>query len=91
MRVKLKGLPGNPAGINAVLRLQFKNHQGPAREIHAGSGYCSQDSLTQVMATPEKPVSIWVRWPGGHVTTTPLPDSLKEIMLDREGKIVSSK
>ena len=91
LRVKLKGPPGNPAGINAVLRLQFKDHQGPAREIHAGSGYCSQDSLTQVLATPEKPVSVWVRWPGGHVTTTPVPEGAKEIILNNEGKTVSNK
>jgi hypothetical protein len=91
LRVKLKGAPGNPAGINAVLRLQFQDRQGPAREIHAGSGYCSQDSLTQVMATPEKPVSIWVRWPGGHVTTTPVPANAREITLDSQGKIVSNR
>jgi enediyne biosynthesis protein E4 len=91
LRVKLKGLPGNPAGINAVLRLIFKDHKGPAREIHAGSGYCSEDSLTQVMATPEKPVSIWVRWPGGRVMTTPIPDGAREIVIDTQGKVVSNK
>jgi len=91
LRVRLKGPPGNPAGINAVMRLQFKDHQGPAREVHAGSGYWSQDSLTQVLGTPEKPLSIWVRWPGGHVTTTPIPENAKEITLTSEGRITSSK
>jgi len=91
LRVKLKGLPGNPSGINAVLRLQFKDHHGPAREIHAGSGYWSQDSLTQVMATPSKPEGLWVRWPGGRVTTTPIPANVREITVDAEGKLVSSR
>jgi len=91
LRVRLKGPPGNPAGINAVLRLQFKDHQGPAREIHAGSGYWSQDSLTQVLAAPEKPVGIWVRWPGGRVATAPLPENAKEITLDSGGKILSAR
>lgn len=90
LRVKLKGPPGNPAAIGAVLRLQFKNRQGPAREIHAGSGYWSQDSSTQVMATPQKPEAIWVRWPGGRVTTTPVPENAKAVTLDVEGKLVSS-
>jgi hypothetical protein len=91
LRVKLKGPVGNPAGLGAVLRLQFKDRQGPAREIHAGSGYWSQDSLTQVMATPVPADSIWIRWPGGRVTTTPLPSNAKEIMVDAEGKLPASR
>ncbi|HEU0038010.1 MAG TPA: ASPIC/UnbV domain-containing protein, partial [Verrucomicrobiae bacterium] len=91
LRVKLKGVAGNPSGIGAVMRLQFKTHQGPAREIHAGSGYWSQDSLTQVLATPEKPESIWIRWPGGRGTTTAVPAAAKEITIDSEGKLVSSR
>ena len=91
LRVKLKGLPGNPAGINAVMRLQFKDHQGPAREIHGGSGYWSQDSLTQVLATPTAPESLWVRWPGGRVTTTPVPSQAKEITVDAQGKLLSTR
>ena len=69
LRVKLKGPPGNPAGIGAVLWLGFGQKQGPAREIHAGSGYWSQDSAVAVMATPQPPTHVWVRWPGGKVTS----------------------
>jgi len=86
LRVKLKGAPGNPAGIGAVLRLQFKDRLGPAREIHAGSGYWSQDSLVQVLATPAKPETLWVRWPGGRVSTTPIPPNTSELRVDTEGK-----
>lgn len=91
LRVRMKGPAGNPAGIGAVLRLQFAGRQGPAREIHAGSGYWSQDSLTQVLATPARPERIWVRWPGGRVTTTPVPANAKEVTVDADGKLVSSR
>jgi hypothetical protein len=91
LRVKLLGPSGNPAGIGAVMRLIFKDHQGPAREIHAGSGYWSQDSLTQVLATPTQPESLWVRWPGGRVTTTPISTGAKEITVSAEGKLISNR
>jgi hypothetical protein len=91
LRVKLKGAPGNTAAIGAVLRLQFNNRQGAARELHAGSGYWSQDSLTQVMPTPEKPDSLWVRWPGGRVTTTPVPANAKQLTVNSEGKVINTR
>lgn len=91
LRVRLKGLAGNPAGIGAMMRLLFKDRQGPAREIHAGSGYWSQDSLTQVLATPSQPQKLWVRWPGGRVTTTAIPPTAKEVLVDSEGKLVSQR
>ena len=91
LRVRLKGPPGNPSGIGAVMRLVFPERQGPAREIHAGSGYWSQDSLTQVLAAPSPPDRLWVRWPGGRITTTPIPARTREIMVDGEGKLVSSR
>lgn len=88
LRVKLKGPPGNPDGINALLRLQFKDRLGPAREIHGGSGYWSQDSYTQIMATPIPPEGIWIRWPGGRVTQTPVPPQAKEITVNTEGQLL---
>src|SRR5204863_1697229 len=39
LRVRLKGTAGNPAGVGAVLRAKFRDRYGPAREVHAGSGY----------------------------------------------------
>jgi len=91
LRVKLQGPPGNPVGVNAVMRLRFNDSQGPAREVHSGSGYWSQDSYTQVLATPSPPQSLWIRWPGGKVTTTPVPAGAKEVIVDTEGKLVSSR
>src|SRR6185503_16956526 len=50
LRVRLKGPAGNLKGIEAQLRLTVGQQQGPLREIHAGSGYWSQDSAVQVMS-----------------------------------------
>jgi enediyne biosynthesis protein E4 len=91
LRVRLRGTAGNPDGINAVVRLQYKDSQGPAREIHAGSGYWSQDSLVQVMATSKPPEGVWVRWPGGKVTTTPVPANAREVTIDQDGKCILGK
>jgi len=79
LRVRLVGPPGNPTGVGATIRLKFGERLAPAREIHAGSGYWSQDSPVQVMAMPEPPTQIWVRWPGGKVTTNELPKGALEI------------
>jgi len=81
LRVRLLGPPGNPTGIGAQVRLIFGSRSGPVREIHGGSGYFSQDSAIIVLSVPETPSSIWVRWPGGKVTTTKLSDSPKLVSI----------
>lgn len=83
LRVRLRGAPGNLDGIGAQLRMVFAKGRGPIRELHAGSGYWSQDWLTPILATPEKPVAVWVRWPGGQVTTTKIPPGAKEIIIEK--------
>ena len=65
----------------------YKNGSGPAREIHAGSGYWSQDSAVQIMGLREKPVGISVHWPGGKVTNSDLPKKAREITIDLKGNI----
>lgn len=85
LRVRLRGPAGNPAGFGAVIRLDFGEALGAAREIHAGSGYWSQDSAVQVMATPESPKRIRVRWPGGKTITTDIPNGAKEIAVSMGG------
>src|SRR6266480_3005192 len=79
LRVRLKGPAGNPRGIGAQLRLMFGQRAGAVRELHAGSGYWSQDSAVQVLGTPESPTRIWIRWPGGKSTTSPIPAEAKEL------------
>jgi hypothetical protein len=52
LRVRLVGTSGNPDAAGAVLRLMHGAQAGPAREVHAGSGYWSLDGSVQVMALP---------------------------------------
>ncbi|HEV8523243.1 MAG TPA: FG-GAP-like repeat-containing protein, partial [Terriglobales bacterium] len=65
LRVRLKGPPGNPTGVGAALRLEYAEGKGPIREVHAGSGYGSQDGAVQVLGMSQVPTGLWVRWPGG--------------------------
>ncbi len=87
LRVRLLGPPGNPDGIGAKLRLRFQAHAGPVREIHAGSGYWSEDGAVQVLAIPEEPIGIEVQWPGGKRSSSPLPKAARQITVDTAGKV----
>jgi hypothetical protein len=89
LRVRLAGPPGNPDGIGALMRLKFKDGYGPARELHAGSGYWSQDSLGAVLGRPSEPAEIEVRWPGGKVTTAAVPAGSRELRVQVDGAIRS--
>jgi hypothetical protein len=90
LRVRLKGPPGNPQAVGAVLRLKAGDRFGPAREVHAGSGYWSQDGAVQVlsMGSAAGPADgVWVRWPGGKTTTHPIPANAREVTLDPAGGV----
>jgi len=87
LRVRLKNTGLNDRAIGATLRLKFGTREGPAREIHAGSGYWSSDSVVQVMATPEPPTQVRVRWPAGRETTSDVPQGAKEITVDSTGAV----
>ena len=63
LRVRLLGNSGNPSAVGAAMRLFFETGPGPVREIHAGSGYWSQDGAIQVVAALKPAKQIWVRWP----------------------------
>lgn len=86
LRIRLAGPPGNRDGVGATIRLVYENGIGPAREIHLGSGYWSQDSMVQVMGMRDKVKDVWVRWPGGKTTNTPLPVGANEVTVDVNGK-----
>jgi hypothetical protein len=77
LRVRLAGPAGNPQGVGAAVRLLFGDRPGPMREVQAGLG--SQDSAVLVLAAPEQPTALWVRWPGGRITTTPIPAGAKSV------------
>ena len=85
VRVALRGPKENPDAIGAVMRLSFGERSGPAREIHAGSGYWSQDATTFVLATPTAPTSLRVRWPGGKSQDWPWPAGAKSIEVSADG------
>jgi len=91
LRVRLKGPPGNPFGIGGIIRLQFGARLGPAREVHAGSGYWSQDSPVQVLGCPEPPSKIQVLWPGGSITRSDIPPRSREIAIDTRGQLTVSR
>ena len=87
LRVRLAGDSGNGVGIGCTLRLGDGKSWGPAREVHGGSGYWSQDSVVQVMSTVGNPAQIQVRWPGGRVTTGAIPAQAHEIRVHVDGQI----
>ncbi|MCH8125270.1 ASPIC/UnbV domain-containing protein [candidate division KSB1 bacterium] len=87
--IQLVDSNGNIAGIGATIRIKFANHYGPAREIHAGSGYWSQDSMIQVLGLQEEVKGIWIRWPGGIITETKIVKISNEITINSEGRIVN--
>jgi hypothetical protein len=87
LRIRLNGPAGNPNGIGATIRLVAGDKSGAAREIHAGSGYWSHDSVVQVFGTPVPPRSVRVRWPGGKEMTGPIPPGAREISIDPTGKV----
>ena len=86
LRLRLIGPPGNSQGVGAIVRLKFGEQLGPAREVHSGSGYWSQDSAVQVMTGTSIPTGIQVRWPGGKLTEAQVPAEAAEISIDSNGK-----
>jgi hypothetical protein len=87
LRVSLAGPDSNPEGIGAVLRLEFGAQLGAAREVQSGSGFWSQNSSVQILATPRPPTAINVRWPGGRTFRAALPQDCHDIRVSREGVI----
>jgi hypothetical protein len=83
IRVHLEGPAGNPQAIGAKLRVKTGEEMGPVREIRAGSGYWSQDGALPVLARPanDVPRELWVQWPNGEISLTPMEKNAKEISI----------
>jgi hypothetical protein len=79
VRVTLRGASGNSTAVGAAVRLKFGTRWGPAREIHAGSGFYSQDSAVSILAAPEAPTMLQVRWPGGALSEWPWPAGARSV------------
>jgi hypothetical protein len=91
LRVRLKGPPGNPFGFGTQMRLKSGDHFGPVREVHGGGGYWSQDSPVQVLTGGDRPLEVWVRWPGGKSYTVPVPPGAAEIQIGVDGQVTRIK
>jgi len=87
LRVRLVGAGGNGSGLGAVVRVKRGEAWGPAREVHGGSGYWSQDSAVQVMGGEGEAREIKVRWPGGKETVAPIPPGAREIRASQDGSL----
>ena len=87
LRIRLSGPKDNPSGVGAVLRLEAGGRWGPAREVHLGAGYWSQDAAVQVMGMLSTPDRIRVRWPSAAPVTTEIPVGAREIGVDPTGQI----
>jgi len=88
LRIRLLGPDKNPTAVGAVVQLIFDNKIGPAKQVHAGSGYWSQDSPVLVFGIPEQPQKIKIRWPGGKISESQLPVGANDISVNTEGQVL---
>ncbi|MBS1241427.1 MAG: ASPIC/UnbV domain protein, partial [Gemmatimonadetes bacterium] len=79
LRVRLAGPAGNPDGVGAQIRVVYGDRMGPVREVHAGSGYWSQNGAVQVFGLSGTPTGVWVRWPGGKTDTVAVAGGATEV------------
>jgi hypothetical protein len=64
LRLRLDAGPGNPTGIGATVR-RLGNPAGPRHEIHAGSGFLSQDEALVLLPRAGQDAVLEVTWPDG--------------------------
>ncbi len=81
LRVRLMGPPGNPSAVGAAIRVRYADRDSPVREVRSGSNYWSEDGLVQVFSGPGTAKSVFVRWPGGKTSETPLVPGQKEVVI----------
>jgi hypothetical protein len=81
LRVRLRGSPANPDAIGAQVRAVYGTRLGPVRELQAGSGYWSENGAAQVFGSAETATAVWVRWPGGAVSRTPISTGEREVVI----------
>ncbi len=87
LRVRLMGPEKNPTAVGSVVQIVYKDNFGPARQIHAGSGYWSQDSPVLVFGLKEDPQKIKIKWPDGNITQSEIPGGAKEISVYMTGEV----
>ena len=87
LRLRLRGPVGNPHGVGAVVRLRPEQGTGQVFEIHAGSGYWSQDGAVLVLPMSELGQRVSVRWPGGKTVQFSLPAAGQEVSVGYSGAV----
>ena len=88
LRIELQGTSPNMTAIGAVIRVKASGQWGPARELRVGGGYWSQDSLIQVFGQRTTATEVQVLWPGGRMTTSPIPFNAKSILINSKGTVI---
>jgi hypothetical protein len=89
LRVRLRGAPPNHDAVGAQLRLVYGDRMGPVREIHAGSGYWSQNGPVQVFGLAATPTAVWVRWPGGAESRVAVAAGAGEVVVTQGPRLPS--
>jgi enediyne biosynthesis protein E4 len=80
-RITLSGPEGNKSGIGSGIRMVYEDYKGPVRTIHAGSGYWSQNSFTQVLGASSAPQGIEVIWFDGTTQIVNIEDGIMDYMI----------
>lgn len=80
LRVRLKGPPGNPLGLGAIVRPSRSGKAGAAQTLTAGGGYWSQPGQVQVVGG-EQPDALAIQWPDGRRTLEPVPSGSSEVQV----------
>ena len=88
LRVHLRMTAPDRWAVGAVARAVYTTGAlGPAWEVRSGGGYWSQDSPILVLGQRTNIASLWVRWPGGSVTTVKVPPQARDIEVNSLGVV----
>ncbi len=87
LRVRFRGPASNPLGFGIRMVSECGGRMSPAREIHGGSGYWSQDSAAQVLAIPDSAAKLHYTLPGGKRGVVEIPVGAREVEIGFEGAL----
>jgi hypothetical protein len=83
LAIRLRGGPGNPAAIGAIVTLPGPGGSQQRRDLQAGGGYLGQAAPLAFFAAPTAGTKVTVQWPDGVRTTHDLPQSHGQVILQR--------
>ena len=78
----------NRVGIGAVIGLRSDGESGPVRLISGGGGDGAQDTVRPILYCDSPVDEVWVKWPNGIETVTPVPVDVRSVLIDEAGRIV---